>query len=170
MSIEPEHYESQIDDVVRGFILVWIKFEAMLPGELARVQSMLEGMSAEELPVKDRDYELFYRISSVLSQKQSMTMGEVSTALSAPLSKATRTADWLVARGYIERTPDKEDRRIVRISLTGSGMVLHRLIEETIRRRVTDLLSSLSVDERENLFRLIGKVVSYVKDLPEDTK
>jgi DNA-binding MarR family transcriptional regulator len=131
---------------------------------------MLEGISAEDAPAKDRDYELFYRVSSVLSRKQSMTMGEVSAALSAPLSKATRTADWLVARGYIERIPDREDRRIVRILLTPNGLTLHRLIEETIRRRIMGLLASLSVNERENLFRLIGKVVSSVKELPEDTK
>ena len=167
MSAQPESYESQIDEVVRGFMQVWMKFEAMLPGELARVQGLLEGMSPEEVPVRDRDYELFYRVSSILSQKQSLTMGELSTVLSAPLSKATRTADWLVARGFIERTPDKEDRRIVRISLTASGLTLHRLIEENIRQRVRDILACLSVKERENLFRIIGKVVSSVKELPD---
>ena len=165
-----ETYEAQIDEVVRGFILVWEKFETMLPGEMARLQNTFEGMSAEDQPVKDRDYELFYRVSSILARKQSMTMGEVSTALSAPLSRATRTADWLVARGFVERTPDKEDRRIVRVSLTPNGLTLHRLIEETIRRRVMELLAVLSVGERDDLFRLIGKVVNTMKELPEDAE
>ncbi len=155
--ISPD-YAKQIDRTVSGFMQVWVQFEAMLPAEIARVQGPLEGMLPEDAGV--RDYELFYRISSLLSTKESVTMGEMSAALSFPLSKATRTADWLVAHGFIQRIPDKEDRRIVRISLTPKGMILHRAVENSIRERVSDLLACLSIEEREHLFDLIGKVVS----------
>jgi hypothetical protein len=131
---QPESYKSQIDAMVRGFMQVWVKFEAMLPGELARVQGILEGMSPGEMPFRDREYELFFRVSSILSQEQSMTMGELSAALSVPLSKATRTADWLVAHDFVRRTADREDRRVVRLTLTANGLMLHRLIEEQYPR------------------------------------
>jgi DNA-binding MarR family transcriptional regulator len=157
---QPDNYETQIDEIVHGFMQVWIKFEAMLPAELARVQGLLDGMSPEKALSRDSDYEVFYRVSSVLSQKNNVMMGELSAALSIPLSKATRIADWLIAHEYIARIPDTDDRRIVRIALTQKGLILHRAVEDNIRRRVKEILSSLTVEEREALFKLVGKVVN----------
>ena len=157
---EQQPYKARIDEVVHGFTNVWIKFESMLPAELARIQFLLEGISPEKTPVRDSDYELFYRVGSVLSRKESMTMGEFSSTLSIPLSKATRIVDWLVSEGYVERNHDLEDRRVVRINLTQKGKELHEMIENIIRERVKEILSSLTIEERDTLFRLVGKVVS----------
>jgi DNA-binding MarR family transcriptional regulator len=160
LSSETGRYEGQIDSVVSDFMQVWINFETLLPVELARLQEPLAGMSPYEASYRDRDYELFFRVSSILADKTSMTMGEMSAALAVPLSKATRSADWLVAHEYVKRAADPSDRRIVRVSLTPRGLALHRAIKTNIRERVEELLGALTVEERENLFNLIGKVVS----------
>ncbi|MFH1638724.1 MAG: MarR family transcriptional regulator [Chloroflexota bacterium] len=160
-------YADQINEVVFGFMQVWIKFEAMLPSELARTENLLHGTRARGEPHTSRSYELFYRVSSVLAQKESHTMREFSHALSVPLSTATRIADWLVARGYIERLPDPEDRRIVRLALTEDGKLLHKTIGDYVRERVEQILSCLTVEERATLFQLIGKVASSLREIAD---
>ena len=91
-------------------------------------------------------------------------MGEFSNALSVPLSTATRIADWLVDNGYIQRLPDSDDRRVVRVALTDTGKGLFRAIDRYIRERMQQILSSLTVEERSILLTLVSKVVSGLKE------
>ena len=91
-------------------------------------------------------------------------MGEFSSALSVPLSTATRIADWLVDNGYIQRLPDSDDRRVVRVSLTGTGKELFKTIDRYIRQRMQQILSSLTAEERTMLLTLVSKVVSGLKE------
>ena len=164
MQPESNGYEAQIDGAVRGFMDIWRDFESMMPTELAKIESFLSGMSPDNTLPRDRDYELFFRVSNALAQQESLTMGELSSVLSVALSKATRTADWLVSHGFIERVPDAADRRIVRVALTKSGRILHNSIQDNIRRRIQGILTCLSPEERGTLFHLIGKVVAFVND------
>ena len=94
-------------------------------------------------------------------------MGEFSNALSVPLSNATRIADWLVDNGYVQRLPDSEDRRVVRVSLTDMGKELFKAIDRYIRQRMLQMLSGLTTEERVILLTLIRKVVTGLK---EETK
>ena len=91
-------------------------------------------------------------------------MGEFSNALSVPLSTATRIADWLVDNGYIQRLPDVDDRRVVRVSLTDMGKELFKAIDRYIRQRMKQILSSLTAEERTILLALVSKVVSGLKE------
>jgi DNA-binding MarR family transcriptional regulator len=108
--------------------------------------------------------ELFYRVSSCIERKDNLTMGELSNALSVPLSIATRIADWLVDNGYLQRLPDPEDRRVVRVALTDIGRELHQTIDAYVRQRIQEILSCLTDEERTMLLVLIGKVVTALKE------
>jgi DNA-binding MarR family transcriptional regulator len=92
-------------------------------------------------------------------------MGELSGALSVPLSTATRMVDWLVSSGYAQRLPDVEDRRVVRVALTDSGRELHRTIESYTSERVQQILFCLTPEEQATLFALIRKVVAALKGI-----
>ena len=82
-----EAYVDRITSIVGGFVEVWNKFEGMLFDELAKTQGSEGNYS---------NYGLFYRISSNIHPRNDLTMGELSNALSVPLSTATRIVDWLV--------------------------------------------------------------------------
>ncbi len=156
--------DSQITTVVHGFVQVWNKFEAALDKELAQIGENLEGMHPQRVGQSDTNYELFYRASSSIYPKGSMTMGELSDALSVPLSTATRIADWLVENGYIQRLDDAEDRRVVRIALTDGGRGLFEAIDRYIRQRLHKILSCLTDEEMETFLSLVGKVVVGLKE------
>jgi DNA-binding MarR family transcriptional regulator len=90
-------------------------------------------------------------------------MGELSNALSVPLSTATRIVDSLVGRGYLERFSDSEDRRIVRVRLTHKGNQVYKFIDGRIAEHVSGLASSLSRPELATLMKLLGKVAAAVE-------
>ena len=165
---ESSLYDSQITTVVHGFLQVWNKFEVILSKELAQIQDRLEGIHPEKEHQPSSNHELFYRVSSCILPKGSVTMSELSNALSVPMSTATRMVDWLVNNGYVERLPDPEDRRVVRVALTATGKEFHRVIDGHVRQRIKQIFSSLSDEERITLLTLIGKVVFALREVTQE--
>jgi len=159
-----ELYSNQVTAVVHGFMHVWNRFEATLSNELSQIQEKLQGMHPQREHQPNANYELFYRACNSIYPKGNITMGEFSNALSVPLSTATRIADWLVENGYIQRLPDSDDRRVVRVCLTDTGKELFKVIDRYIRQRMQQILSSLTAEERTILLTLVSKVVSGLKE------
>jgi len=157
-------YKNQINDIIHGFMQLWIKFDVVLPAELARVQQRLNGIKADNESTQETNYQLFYRFSNSIYNKSNLTMGELSNAMGVPFSTATRIADWMVSKEYAQRLHDPEDRRIVRIALTDSGRELHETIEDYIGERVQHFLSHLSPDEQMTLVTIFHKVISAFKE------
>ena len=158
-----EAYTAQIDEIVRGFMNLWTKFGAVLPDELGKIRENIKDSSLEYNIHPDTHYEQFFRVSSTLYNGNKMTMGELSNALSVPMSTATRIVDWLVDGGCVQRLSDPEDRRIVLIDLTDSGRELHRTIQDYIRQRLLQMLSVLTDEERNTVFELIFKIAAIVR-------
>ncbi len=158
-------YNNQVTTVVHGFMQVWNRFEATLSKELSQLPERLAGMHPQIEHQPNANYELFYRACRDIYPEGSVTMGEFSNALSVPLSTATRIADWLVDHGYMQRLPDTEDRRVVRVSLTDEGKKLYAAIDGYIRQRMQQILSSLTAEERTMLLTIVGKVVSGLNEI-----
>ncbi|MFC1967708.1 MarR family winged helix-turn-helix transcriptional regulator [Chloroflexota bacterium] len=167
MTKADELYNDQITAVVHGFMEVWNKFEGTLSRELAQIQDSLQGMQNNEGRHPSSNYELFYRACGSLYTRDSVPMGEFSNALSVPLSTATRIADWLVDNGYLQRLPDPDDRRVVRVALSATGRELYEAIDRYIRERVKQVFSNLTAEETAILLTLIAKVVAGLKQAAE---
>ncbi len=151
---------NQIDEIIFAFVQVWSQFDSILPAEMSRIQARLSGLPTEKEPHGGTNYEVFYRVSTYLYWQTSLTMSELSAALAVPMSTATRIADWMVDRGFMARQPDTQDRRVVRVSLTDSGLRFHSTIQDCVRGRLEQILVSLTAEERAILFGLIHKVVA----------
>lgn len=164
LSIKTNRSENQVTAVVLNFMQIWNKFEATLSRELSRVNGNTQAIDPSRAHTS-LNYGLFYRISSAISQNDSLSMGELSNTLAVPMSTATRIVDWLVDLGYVQRLPDPEDRRIVRVALTNPGADLHRTMDIYVRRRINQMLAGLDASERETLLSLVDKVVNALKDV-----
>jgi len=160
-----KHYADRVKEVVKSFVQVWVKFGALLPGELSSVEDRSDGLYPEGGTHPETNYEFFFRVSSCISWGNNPNMGELSSALSVPLSTATRIADWMVDKNYAERLADPEDRRVVKVALTDKGRELHGAIENYIGQRVGKVLASLTDEEQTILFTLVRKVVASLKDV-----
>jgi len=94
-------------------------------------------------------------------------MGELRRILGLPFSTATRTVDWLVNNNYVRRLTDPQDRRVVRVELTGAGKELYRAINNLLLESAERFLGNFSPEERKELGRLLGKLVDNLEQYPE---
>lgn len=80
----------------------------------------------------------------------------------AGISRATVTGllDGLAHEGLVERLPDAQDRRALRIQLTPRGRALARPLLARHGRWIASLFSALNGRERQQLARLLDKVAS----------
>ena len=79
------------------------------------------------------------------------TASELAGALGVRLPTLTQLADGLVAKGWILRHDDPDDRRRVRLTLTDTGTEIYRSARERAEERMDHLLAFMSADERTAL-------------------
>lgn len=107
----------------------WLLVDKILPEHLSQLKDVpknpkFEAKGGINLHTSYSNYMLFLCVATTLNEKGNLTMGELSRAISVPLSTATRMVDWMVERKYAERLSDSNDRRIVRVALTTNGYKL----------------------------------------------
>lgn len=133
--------------------------------ELAR-RRFGELQSVENKGFGDNQMHLLFRVGLMLRGNEApMTMGELSEALNVPMSTATRTIDWLVESGYVERLHDPEDRRVVRVMLSEAGKELYATFNEYLSMKLEEFLGHFTPDERTTLLVLAGRVVQVLAEL-----
>jgi DNA-binding MarR family transcriptional regulator len=88
-----------------------------------------------------------------------LTMNELAARMDVSPSSATQLVDRLVQHGLVERTPDANDRRVLRVAVSGSALDTVREFEKETRQRLTALLAPLSDDELEVLASLAERIL-----------
>jgi len=153
-------------EIARQFIQLAPRLKAMMPedDEIIRVRDQLFALHAGVRP-EFGDFGLFLNLNLALNQHDGpMTMGDLSRALNVPLSSATRIVDFMVKNNFVERLPDPDDRRVVRVALTETGSLMHRAMNSAIQRRVERMLRPFTPDERETLITLLRKLVAGLEE------
>ena len=97
------------------------------------------------------------------------TLDEVGPGSQAALSECSAvdrgdlvaTIDELALQGLVERTADPTDRRRNVVSITLAGKRQLRKLDRLVARLQDQWLEALSVDEREQLVRLLTRVVDH---------
>jgi DNA-binding MarR family transcriptional regulator len=90
---------------------------------------------------------------------QPYAMGEISTMLGLAKSSLTGLVDRTERNGLVRREPDPRDTRGVRVALTPRGSVLAEEFYNETCRRIEELPTGLSDEERELMAALLGRVV-----------
>jgi DNA-binding MarR family transcriptional regulator len=153
-----EHVD-QAAEIVRDIMRLGPRLRLALPSDLARAKAQFDTLHSTG------DLAMLFRVVAVLArQPEPLSMGELSKALDVPLSTATRIVDLGVRSGYAERSPDAQDRRVVRVALTRSGRDLLKAGNRLIRQRVEQVLSHFTPDEREMLVVLMRKLVESLEN------
>jgi DNA-binding MarR family transcriptional regulator len=156
--------DNQIESLIQDFLQIDIEFNAMLPKEIEQLHYLIDEIRVKNKPQRFINCNLFSRIIYNLYREDSMTMGELSHALSVPFSTTTRMVDWFVNNSYAQRLPDPEDRRVVRVALTDSGRELNRTVERYMVQRFRQMLSPLTAEEQSVLLMLLEKMARSLRD------
>ncbi len=147
----------RLTELVLGMIR--LRPRLMLPEHIQRFRQQMDGLrngTAEGL----EDYQFIFRIFIILAQRDTPpTMGELSTELNIPFSTATRIVDWLVNGDFVERLPDPDDRRVIRVRMTQAGQQYYGVSISYIQQHIQQLLSDFTAEEQDDLLRLLSKLL-----------
>lgn len=143
------------------------RFRGKMPDQIKNVKASIHELNLREKIEQISDQDVFFTIGFILTrQSEPVTMGELSRILGVPFSSTTRTVDWLVNNGYVQRLADPDDRRVVRVELTGAGKELSRAMNDLFLDGAELLLHNFSLDERKELGRLLGKLADNMEQYP----
>ncbi|MFG1997853.1 MarR family winged helix-turn-helix transcriptional regulator [Spirillospora sp. NPDC048911] len=95
---------------------------------------------------------------------EGLTAGDLNKAAMVTSGAITNRIDRLAAKGLVERVPDPQDRRSVRVRLTDHG---HATVDEIVGPHVENearLLGGLDPDERSQLEGTLRKVLESLGD------
>jgi DNA-binding MarR family transcriptional regulator len=73
-------------------------------------------------------------------------------------STISRAVTALMKRQLVERVENEDDRREFKLAMTRKGKALYRELIPRLLRREREILSCLSVPERKDFARMLGKI------------
>ena len=133
----------------------------------ALLAPLLRELIAAEQPVLDAHGVSMwgYVVLLTLDETPMRSQAVLAQAIGADKTRIIRTLDDLQDRGYIERTPDPDDRRVRLLSITASGRRLKDAVQADIQRGEEHWLGELSAEERR-VFLSVLKRLAPTPDLP----
>jgi len=94
-----------------------------------------------------------------LRRRGKLTISEVATALGVSQSSATTACKRLELAGWVTRSRRADDERVVDVSLTDAGNAKVESWRQRRRQAVADLLAPLRAEDRDELQRLVERVL-----------
>lgn len=85
------------------------------------------------------------------AQEQKISVNELAARLNISKSAVSRTVEDLVNKGYLQRTPNPNDRRYVDIELTENGKRIFKEIELNSRRYFEAILENIPQEKHDNV-------------------
>jgi len=100
----------------------------------------------------------------LLIDQDSLTMSQLSQSLFIDQSAATRIVDALIIKRLIERVPDSNDRRVIRIKLTDKGREIYNNVCDESSQGLSMLLAKMKFDDQEALIRGLEALIQAVHE------
>jgi DNA-binding MarR family transcriptional regulator len=94
-----------------------------------------------------------------------LTVGEIAIALHVSSTNISRRLDGLEKAGWVQRDRNPDDGRSIYISLTPVGIERAEAILPRIYRRMNEVWSCFSTEEKEQLADLMGRFIEHMQDV-----
>jgi len=102
-----------------------------------------------------------YRVLATLEEFGPASQATLGRRSGIHLSDMVATLNELAERGFVERSPDPEDKRRNIITITAAGRREARRLEKRAEQVQDELLAPLSADEREQLTGLLSRILDH---------
>ena len=121
---------------------------------------LLRDLVAAELPIlAAHDVSMWgYVVLNALDRSPVRTQAALADAIGADKTRIIGTLDELQARGYIERRPDPDDRRVRLLEITPAGRAAKNAVQVDIQRGEERRLSVLTANERAVFLRSLARL------------
>ncbi len=105
------------------------------------------------------------KVIQTLGKQGPLSMHEIADHLTLAVSSTTSVVDKLVEKNIVSRERFEEDRRIVQVALTASGMELYVVAREGRMNVGRGMLGMLTEEEQDGLIDLFRKMTGGGADL-----
>ena len=129
---------------------------------LAQLSFLVQGMLAKHADTQDLSM-IQTRLLGVLRDREP-TMQELARLLDLEKSSVTGLVTRAERRGLVRRTPSRNDRRTVRVSLSALGRRTVAVAVEGFQADIASATASLSLAEKRRLSRLATRIVAGYAD------
>ncbi|MFE7801509.1 MarR family winged helix-turn-helix transcriptional regulator [Nocardia sp. NPDC057440] len=102
-----------------------------------------------------------YRILAALDEFGIASQAELGRRCSMDRSDVVAAINELSEQGFVERTPDPDDRRRNIVTLTKAGDRQLRRMDRALDKVQDDLLGPLPAEDRKNLTRLLTRLLTH---------
>jgi DNA-binding MarR family transcriptional regulator len=126
----------------------------------AMLHPLLRDLVTAELPIlAAHDVSMWgYVVLNALDKSPMRTQAALAEAIGADKTRIIGTLDELQHRGFIERRPDPEDRRVRLLEITPAGRKVKNLVQIEIQRGEERWLSQLTAEERDVFLRALQRL------------
>jgi len=93
-----------------------------------------------------------------LLKAEKLTMKELAEKIDKDKSTVTALVDKLIKQGYVEKTRDIEDNRVVFVTLTENGKALKPMFDKISKDLLSIVYKDIPQDEREVLINTLKKI------------
>src|SRR5689334_3766505 len=126
----------------------------------AMLHPLLRDLVTAELPIlAAHDVSMWgYVVLSALDRSPIRTQAALAEAIGADKTRIIATLDELQQRGFIERRPDPEDRRVRLLEITPAGRKVKNVVQIEIQRGEERWLSQLTAEERKVFLRVLQRL------------
>lgn len=97
-------------------------------------------------------------ILSALLKHERLTMKELADKIGRDKSTVTVLVDKLIKQGFVEKTRDIEDNRVVFVSLTEKGRELRPMFDSISKDLISTVYKGMSENEKEELIKTLTKI------------
>lgn len=110
----------------------------------------------------------YYHVLGVLKKYGDLPMSEIGRLVHISKSNMTSLIDKLVEDGLVERLPDKNDRRVINISLTDKGKDHLSNWRKYSNDEIKNKLSVLTDEDKEKLYESIENIQEILHKIKTD--
>ena len=93
-----------------------------------------------------------------LLKSEKLTMKELAEKINKDKSTITALVDKLIKQGYVEKTRDIEDNRVVFVTLTEKGKKLKPMFDAISQDLLSMVYKDISQNEKEELIKTLKKI------------
>lgn len=131
---------------------------------VGRLRAEMVNAVEREMAAQDVDLNFTQFLAlKLLGQEAPMTPVELARKLHYNPGALTRLLDKLEQRGYLKRVPDPDDRRALRLELTGKGRALRRRVIGYCDALAGRTFACITARERDQLHDLLTRVLDGVQ-------
>jgi MarR family transcriptional regulator, 2-MHQ and catechol-resistance regulon repressor len=133
---------------------------------LRQINSMMEMHNRYDLRSEELTIPQFMILNHATSD--GVPLSEISSRMLCDNSNLTGIVDRLISKGFVERRPDPQDRRVSLICLTSAGAEKLRRIKPRHHARVSRRMRSLSQDQVHELRDLLQQLFEGLQFPPAE--